>query len=240
MPHEFEDPTELSLPVSADQVWEAVATGPGLTSWFMGATDVDVTAGTVHTTMGGFAMSSHVVAHEPRSHFAFRGDTGPDGRFFAMEFLLEAREPGATVLRVVSSGFLPGDDWEDEYETMRRGGRVYLATLVGYLTHFAGRTAFAVTVSAPPGDQDAGWAAVRADLGVQDAAEGDQVTLHPTGLPTITGVVDVSTSETLGIRTDDALLRFFRGYVAPSVGHHVFTTQDPTPAWRTWLATVCA
>ena len=50
-----------------------------------------------------------------------------------MEFLLEARAGGTTVLRVVSSGFLPADDWEDEYEAMVSGGAMYLHTLSEYL-----------------------------------------------------------------------------------------------------------
>jgi len=245
MPHHFENPDELTFDLSPEAVWDAIATGPGLSSWFMGATEVDVDAGLVRTEMGGWVGESQIVAVEPGKRFAFRGMDGPDGRFFAMEFLLEARSGGSTVLRVVSSGYLPGDDWEDEYEAMVSGGRMYLHTLDEYLTHFAGRPGIAVTPSAAPGgDLDASWARARADLGLDgDLVVGQRVTLTPTGLAPVEGVVDHVADDVIGVRSDDALYRFFRGFFAPCVGHHLFGTSDEaaaTAAWQGWLATVTA
>jgi len=242
MPHHFENPEDLELDVSPEAVWDAIATGPGLSSWFMGATEVEAEAGVVRTTMGGWSQESEIVANEPGKRFAFRGAESPDGRFFAMEFLLEARSGGSTVLRVVSSGFLPADDWEDEYEAMVTGGRLYLHTLVEYLTHFAGRPGIAVTPFTTPGDMDRRWAAMAADLGLPaDVAVGDRVVLTPTGLPPIDGVVDHVAPDAVGVRSEDGLYRFFRGYFASGVGHHLFGTSDEataTTAWSTWLTTV--
>jgi hypothetical protein len=210
----------------------------------MGATEVEAEAGVVRTSMGGWTQESEIVANEPGKRFAFRGAESPDGRFFAMEFLLEARSGGSTVLRVVSSGFLPGDDWEDEYEAMVRGGRLYLHTLVEYLTHFTGRPGVSVTPSAAePGDLDRRWQAVRADLGLTDAQVGQQVTLTPTGLAPIDGVVDHVESDVVGVRSADGLYRFFRGYYASCVGHHLFGDIDEptaTAAWKGWLDAVGA
>ena len=36
MTHPFESEFETALSASPEQVWEAIATGPGLDSWFMG------------------------------------------------------------------------------------------------------------------------------------------------------------------------------------------------------------
>jgi uncharacterized protein YndB with AHSA1/START domain len=239
MSHQFEEPAELHFDLSPETVWEAIATGPGLSSWFMGATDVNPEEGVVRTTMGSYAQESTIGAYEPGHHFSFKGAESSDGRFFAMEFLIEARSSGSTVLRIVSSGFLPDDDWEAEFEAMLAGGRMYRHTLVEYLAHFAGRPGIAVTASAPFGDLDRRWDAMKADLGVSGSeSPGDNVTLTPTGLPAIEGVVDSATWETLGVRSDDALYRFYRGYYAAGVGHHLFATSDgpaSTLDWQGWL-----
>jgi hypothetical protein len=183
-----------------------------------------------------------IEAYEPGCHFAFRGAESPDGRFFAIEFLIEARGSSSTVLRIVSSGFLPGDDWEEEFEAMQAGGAGYRHTLVEYLTHFAGRPGVAVTASASFGELDRRWAAMKLDLGVDGSESlGDDVTLTPTGLHHIEGTVDFAAWDTLGVRTADALYRFFRGYYAAGVGHHLFAASSAsasTAEWQGWMDAV--
>ncbi|WP_448003383.1 SRPBCC family protein [Agromyces bauzanensis] len=244
MSHHFEEAADYEFDLSPDTVWDAIATGPGLSSWFMGATDVDPDAGTVRTTMGSYVQESAIGAYEPGRHFSFRGAESPDGRFFAMEFLIEARASGSTVLRVVSSGFLPDDDWEAEYEAMLTGGRMYRHTLVEYLTHFTGRPGIAIAASARFGELDRRWKAIRTDLGVRgDESLGDTVRLTPTGLPEVVGVVDMADSETLGVRTGDGLYRFYRGYYASGVGHHLFEATDAAAAtqqWQAWLDAIAS
>src|SRR5439155_23351090 len=104
----------------------------------------------------------------PPHHIAYRGD-GPGERFIAIEYLVEGRDQSSTVLRLVASGFLSGDDWEAEYEAMTAGGEMYFHTLVAYLDHFAGRFATPVNVMGPPvADWPAAWAALRTGLGLGD------------------------------------------------------------------------
>ena len=239
MSHKFEEPAELRFNLPPETVWQAIATGPGLSSWFMGATEVDPGGGVVRTTMGSYSQESRIGAYEPGRHFSFAGVESVDGRFFAMEFLIEAGAGGSTVLRIVSSGFLPDDDWEAEFEAMLAGGRMYRHTLVEYLTHFVGKQAIAVTASTPFGDLDRRWEAIAADLGATGTeAPGDRVVLTPTGLPAIEGVVDWATRDTLGVRSTDALYRFYRGYYAAGVGHHLFSSSAgsaSTSLWQDWL-----
>ncbi|MFC7713483.1 SRPBCC family protein [Nonomuraea recticatena] len=52
MSHEFELHHELSVEASPEQVWEAIATGPGIDSWFMGRTQVE--EGVIRTAFGGY------------------------------------------------------------------------------------------------------------------------------------------------------------------------------------------
>ncbi|GAA1262176.1 SRPBCC domain-containing protein [Saccharothrix xinjiangensis] len=234
MGHAFEGANEVELGgVTPEQVWEAIATGPGIDSWFMGGNEVEPGAA-VRQAFGGYEPSHPVTAWEPGKHLAYGGEKGPDGRFVAYEFLIEGRDQGSTVLRMVASGFLPGDDWADEFEAMTAGGEMFWQTLVTYLRHFAGRTARPVTAFGPQvGDWAATWARLGNRLGLDRAPRtGDEVALD--GVP---GVVYFVNAQTAGIRTADAMYRFFRtppsGLVAM---HHVFANDDrDEQAWSAWL-----
>jgi uncharacterized protein YndB with AHSA1/START domain len=242
MGHAWEERDEAVVAASVEEVWAAIATGPGIDSWFMGRSRVDPgPAGSVTTDVGGFAATGTVTAWDPPNHFAYRGD-GPGERFIAFEYLIEGRDQSSTVLRLVASGFLPDDDWEAEFEAMTAGGEMYFGTLVAYLDHFAGRFATPVNVIGPPvADWPAAWAALRAGLGLGGRpAVGDPVRVTVPGVPSLEGLVDFVNSQALGIRTADGLYRFIQGYVGSFVlGHHLFTDPDEnqtSQAWKTWLA----
>jgi uncharacterized protein YndB with AHSA1/START domain len=244
MGHEWKQHDEVEVDATPEQVWEAITTGPGYDSWFMGRTQVEPgEGGLVRTDMGGFAMESTITAWEPLRRFAYRGDETPDGRFIAFEYLIEGREQGSTVLRLVTNGFLPGDDWEAEYDAMVKGGAMYFATLVAYLTHFAGRTATPISAAGPMvPDARQVFDRIPAALGLTaEPAVGDRVRTEPQGLPPIDGVVDFANPDAVGVRTSDALYRFIRGFFGPTVvGHHIFADgvdqKDTEQAWQAWLA----
>jgi uncharacterized protein YndB with AHSA1/START domain len=243
MGHQFEAEQQVEVPATPEQVWAAIATGPGIDSWFMGRNEVRP-GETVRMAFGGYAPEHRVTAWEEGSHLAYGGEAAPDGRFIAHEFLIEGRAGGSTVLRMVTSGFLPGDDWADEYEAMQAGGALFFATLVTYLTHFAGRTATPITAFGPiVPDWGSAWAALHAELGLSaPPAKGDQVRLRADGLPPIDGAVYFTNPQTLGLRTPDAMYRFVQGFQGGMVAmHHLFTEVDQADterAWQHWLQRV--
>lgn len=236
----FENRSEAEVPASPDEAWAAIASGPGIDSWFMGRSEVQPgPAGTVRTVFGEYAPELGVTAWEPARRFAYRSGEAPDGRFIAYEFLIEGRA-GSTVLRTVTSGFLPGDDWAEEFEAMTLGGEMYFRTLVEYLSYFAGRFAAPVTAFGPPGTT---WARDRAllcrALGLpEDPKPGDRATLIPNGTGPIEGVLYFANAHTIGVRTQDALYRFLRGFAKPAIAaHHLFAEDaDPAQAERAWEA----
>src|SRR5256885_13042775 len=140
MAHEFELHEEIALDATPEQVWEAITTGPGVDSWFMGRTEIEQgLGGAVRMSLLGGTQEATVTGWEPGKRFAYQGEPGPDGAFMAFEFLIEGRGQGTTVLRFVHSGML-GDDWEAEYDALSKGDQMYLEKLAGYLRHFRGRT----------------------------------------------------------------------------------------------------
>jgi uncharacterized protein YndB with AHSA1/START domain len=237
MGREFERTDSVEVDATPEEVWTAIATGPGIDSWFMGRNEVDASA--VRQEFGDYRPEHRVTAWEPLRRFAYGTDEAPDGRFVAFEFLIEGREHGSTVLRMATSGFLPGDDWAAEYDAMTKGGELFFATLATYLRHFAGRTAVPVTVFGPVITD---WPRARATL---HAALGLPADPHPGDRARADGLLDgevyFANADTLGIRTPGALYRFLRGFAGPIVaGHHLFTDSDAGAqerAWQTWLTT---
>ncbi|HEY0698784.1 MAG TPA: SRPBCC domain-containing protein [Micromonospora sp.] len=244
--HHFELSKDLELNATPEQVWEAIATGPGIDSWFMGRSEVEPReGGRTSLSLAGPVEEATVTAWEPGKRFASRTEPGPDGTFMAFEYLIEGRDQGSTVLRLVQSGVL-GDNWETEYEAMQVGWNMYLETLAAYLTHFAGRTGAPVTAFRPGvGGEEKVWAAVTDALGISGpVAEGQPARFTVDGLPPVEGVVDLAALPTyLGVRTTDGLYRFLysgseRGD-ALVLGHHIFAVdQDPArveQGWQNWL-----
>ncbi len=251
MTHEFEVRDQIEIDATPDRVWEAISTGPGIDSWLMGRNELDQhEGGRGRMDMGGFVIESTITAWDPPNHLAYRGDPAPDGSFHAFEYLVEGRDGGSTVVRFVHSGFL-GEDWEAEYDGLRKGDPMYLRKLGAYVKYFFRRpvTPVAAYVGETPG-RAASWQKVHAALGLTGPVELDQhVHLTPAGLPALDGVVDYLSDDFFGVRTEDGLYRFIYGYNGAFVlGHHLFAERggqpidekDAAAAWQAWLATVFA
>jgi uncharacterized protein YndB with AHSA1/START domain len=245
MGHDFETRNEITVDATPEQVWEAIATGPGIDSWFMGRTTVEPRlGGRSHFEIGGEpAGTSTITAWEPPRHFAFSGDPAPDGTFHAFEYLVEGREGGSTVVRWVHSGFLGQDDWETEYNALRKGDPMYLGTLAAYLTHYRGRFATPISAWAPPhADEAAAWSGLVRALGLNEKpGPGHEVSLQLPDGTRYTGVVDsLLFPSFILVRTPDALLKFVGGLGNLGVGHHIFAPVPDeaatTAQWQSWLA----
>ncbi|GAA0807278.1 SRPBCC family protein [Spirilliplanes yamanashiensis] len=243
MGKDFQVAREAAVDATPEQVWDAIATGAGIDSWFMGNTRVDAER-TITTAFGGYRAAHPVLAWEPGERLAYEDRDPASGRFVAYEFLIAGRSGGGAVLRTVTSGFLPGDDWADEYEAMGYGLALFFDTLVAYLTHFTGRAARPVTAFGPAvTDWPATWAALHDRLGLTaPVAAGDRAHLTGPGGASTDAVVYHADPHTLGLRTAGALLRFLRGADGRLVAaHHLFdptdhadTTADAA-AWQAWL-----
>ena len=174
VPHRFD--LELEVPGTTDQVWHAIATAAGISAWMM-PTELDARlGGAVTFHMGPDAESrGHVTAFEPSRRIAYEEDWAtlvghPDADVTPLvtEFVVEARSGGTCVVRVVTSAFGTGAEWEHEFwEEMETGWAPMLDNLRLYLAHFTGQQAtamFAATgFEATP---EAAIAAVRRSLGV--------------------------------------------------------------------------
>src|ERR671925_89262 len=247
MAHPFELTHEIEGPASPEEVWEAIATGPGVDAWFMGVNEIEPgEGGRTRMKFHGSTEETTITAWEPPTHLASRTPEGPDGALHAFEYIVEGRDKGSTVVRWVHSGFL-GENWEKEYEGLSEGDPMYFDKLRVYLTYFRGRRATPVQVFGPlVPDRDKAWELLHRGLGLSATPSlGDEVRLTPEGLPVLKGVVDWLSRDFLGVRTDDGIYRFmhiaaFGGITG--VGHHVFDDaldqKEAEEAWGVWLEKV--
>ena len=239
MTHPFEVTNEFTVNATPDEVWEAITTGPAVDSWLMGRTEVDSAAKTTTFDMFGQVSTSNITVWEPGHRYATQEDKRPDGTFAAFEWLIESRDGGGTVVRVVHSGLL-GDDWEAEYNGLSVGDHAYMTKLVVYLEHFAPRAAKNSLFMPGPITQDS-WAAMTTAVGASaDAAAGQPARLSGPGIEPVDGTVEfVVPPSFVGMRTADAMYMLIHGYndMVFATAHY-FDDRDPsteTEAWQNWL-----
>ena len=103
MTHPFEVRNEFTVDATPDEVWAAITSGPAVDSWLMGRTEVDSASKTTTFDMFGQVSTGRITAWEPGHRYATQEDKNPDGTFAAFEWLIESRDGGGAVVRVVHS-----------------------------------------------------------------------------------------------------------------------------------------
>jgi uncharacterized protein YndB with AHSA1/START domain len=243
---------ELEVPRSPEQVWRAIATAEGITAWML-PTELDARLGGALTVHMGPELSSHgrVTAFEPERRLAYEedwatlcGHAGADVTPLLTEFVVAARSGGTCVVRVVTSAFGTGADWEHEFwDDIDGTWRPMLDNLRLYLTHFPDQHATSLSAAAtfPATPPEAAMAAVRRDLSVD--AVGDPVRARG-----VTGRLERTIDCHLLVRlerpvpgllslfafgTDEESTVDLRGYLFSDAAPGYVEREQP--AWQAWL-----
>ena len=155
----------FEVPATPEQVWEAIATANGISAWMVPTQLDPQIGGQVSFDLGGFTSIGVVTDYAPNRRFAYQepwpiadqadgipvemvewlntlGVTMSQVQHdlatitpIATEFLIEAASGGSCVVRVVSSSFGNGANWENEFFTeMVSGWGELLDNLVATLT----------------------------------------------------------------------------------------------------------
>jgi uncharacterized protein YndB with AHSA1/START domain len=244
MTHPFEVREEFNVDATPDEVWAAITSGPAVDSWLMGHSEFDIATKTTTFNMFGEVSTSNITVWEPGHRYASREDPKADGTFTAFEWLIESRDGGGALVRVVHSGLL-GDDWEAEYNGLSVGDHAYMRKLAVYLEHFAPRTAKNSLFMPGPVTKDS-WAAMTAAVGASaDAAEGQPARLSVPGIEPVDGAVEfVVPPSFVGMRTDDAMYMLIHGYndMVFATAHYFDDRETSTEAkaWQNWLEGLAA
>ena len=148
-------------------------------------------------------IPGRVAAWEPPHRVVF--DDGEDAPGLAFEWLVEARDRGNCVVRLVNSGFVEGTPWDDQYDGMKDGWGLFLLNLQLHLAHFAGRTAAAMLPMAMwPMPPDRAWTTLSSALGLPAApGPGQRVVATAADAPPLAGTVAQTGAGRLALVLDD-------------------------------------
>ena len=148
MPHEFELRKEITLDATPSRSGRRSPPDPESTAGSWAATRSSPARGRSSMTIGGQTEEGVVTAWDPPRALRLPR-WQPDGsQWMAFEWLIEGRDDGTCVLRLVQSGVL-GDDWETEYDALGKGWDMCLHQLAQYLGHFRGRPVAPVLAMQP-------------------------------------------------------------------------------------------
>jgi uncharacterized protein YndB with AHSA1/START domain len=244
---------EVEVPGTPEQVWQAIATGNGFTSWFCPTTVEEREGGRVRFLMGpGMETGGQVTVWDPPRRFVTE-DRGwmPGMPGIATEILVEAKSGGVCRVRLVNSLFTSSADWDDQLEGMEKGWPLFLATLRIYLTHFPGALCTAAqlaTVSTL--DEERTWSTLTDGLGLTGTTPGARHTTRGLDAPLLAGVVERVSEHKLLLRTEEptpGLVAIAADDCGPQgmlvwIGLHFYGDAAPAviareePKWQAWLA----
>ena len=242
----------VEVPGTPEQVWAAIATAKGMSAWFLPTEMEEREGGSLHFSMGPeMGSDGEVTAWDPPRRIVYQEDWAalmgqdPDALSpLTSEFLVEAQSGGTCVVRVTSSGFGTGADWESEFwEDMGINWMPFFDNLRLYLSHFPGQEATQLEVTASHADKaDAVWSAMRSSLGLGDT--GTTVEVRDTSgviervderqaLVRLTAPVPGMLSVFTFAEGDDQTVAGVRAYLfSPDATDYV---RREEPAWQSWL-----
>src|SRR5262245_19786127 len=179
---------EVEVTGTPEEVWKAIASGPGITSWFVPTTLEEKLGGTTKSSFGpGMDSVARITVWEPPRRFVAEAEEGPGT--VATEWTVEAKTGGTCRVRVVHSWFASTDDWDHQFEGHSYGWRSFFEILRLYLAHFRGQPCTPIQLMAMSTDEKA-WDSLIRPLGLAEARVGARVAT-PDGAPVLSGIVEM-------------------------------------------------
>jgi uncharacterized protein YndB with AHSA1/START domain len=252
---------QLLVPGTPEQVWHAVATGPGYAAWFVRGDIEPKVGGAFRLDFGEGVVSTGEVTewNPPRSIGYVERDWQPGAPPVATEITIMGRTGNQCVVRMVHTLFTTSDEWDDQVEGFENGWPGFFAILRVYLEHFAGETATSfIAITPAEGDTLTTWRLLVDAIGLAGANVGERRTTggpepwsgiveqvqqntrqrwavlridHPSPGAALVGVSDAGMS---GRTTSVSMCRYFYG------GDSTTNTVKVEAAWREWLANTFA
>jgi uncharacterized protein YndB with AHSA1/START domain len=241
---------EVEVPGSPEEVWRAIATGPGISAWFTPTEVEERAGGAVTFHMGAESSIGVVTAWEPRARFAVEEPSWtPGAPPLVTELRIEARGGGTCLVRLASGLFAETDDWDDHLGSMETGWSGTLRVLRAYLARFRGESATMFHVPggfAAEGRQERALSELTAALGIAGVAPGER--FASSGGPLLSGTLEEAGARESVLVLDEpapglALIGAYDcgGVVMPFVTLYLYgergrvAAKESEAAWRAWM-----
>jgi uncharacterized protein YndB with AHSA1/START domain len=246
---------EIEVPGTPEDVWNAIATGPGISSWFVPTQVEEREGGTVNACFGpGMDSVSKITEWQPPHHYVAesRDDMGPDDPTVATEWIVEAKSGGTCIVRVVHRWFTSRDDWDAQFEGHEHGWREFFQILRLYVRDFPGQTGHCVQlVASSAASKTDAWSAFTGPLGLA-GAQPEQRVSSPAGRPSLAGRVErvgpPEHAELLLLRLDQPAPGIASVFAMPMGGRvlilmrmYLFGAEGEAaaarvePEWQSWI-----
>jgi uncharacterized protein YndB with AHSA1/START domain len=249
--------SEVVVPGTDAEVWQAIATGPGVSSWFVPAVfeEKDGKPAAMQLTFGpGMAPRSAITAWDPPRMYAAQGDGWGGSPPMTITWHVDPRADGTCRLRVVNSLVASDETWDALLIASAQTWPGFFRILQQYMTHFRGQPAALVQCVAPvSGSEAEAWDAFTTALGLHAVRVGEKWTA-PADAPAAGGLLEHLTRDPY-----DALLRCdqpgpgllalgafsFGGQSMVALNFYRYGDQAATdvaaqqPLWQAWIAAQC-
>lgn len=178
---------EAEVPGSPEEVWRAIATGKGISSWFVPSTVEEREGGSAVSSFGpGMDSVAKITKWNPPHDFSMETQEEP-GKV-ATEWTVETRAGGTCIVRVVHRWFARTDDWDQQFEGHTYGWAAFFRILKLYLAHFSGQACSAIQLSAfSKGTGPETWRMIMSGLAMDERAR--RIASKP-GTPELSGAVE--------------------------------------------------
>ena len=244
---------EVEAEGSAEEVWRAIATGPGISSWFVPA-EIDSDAVGQPTRMVcnfGPGMDSVATVTEwnaPRSFAVESRDFVVGGPPVATVWSVEEGAGGTCVVRVEHSLFTDGDEYDGSLVGVEAGWPAFFRILQIYMADFRGQPCALLDLPGVASRESPAWDTLAAGLGIA-AAKSGQSRSAPADAPQFAGLVDRVPDEaeviirldepTSGVAhlfampADDLFIMSVRLYLYGEDAAEVVARDKP--GWKAWM-----
>ena len=246
----------VELDVTPEQCWQAIATGAGISSWFL-PTDVDERVGgeiRFHFAPGESSGGS-VTAWEPPALFSYveKGGWMPGAPDLATDCTIEPLPGGGCRLRIAHSMQADGAQWDDTFKGFAVGWASAFRVLRRYVREHPGERAASFRIGGgSKASRVETWRMLRAALALDNAGTNGRYTSAGAGAPLLAGTLEAATPDGIA---EEAFV-----YVdTPARGYAVFTVHGwgggtqvtlsvflfgadaaavaarDEPAWKAWI-----
>jgi uncharacterized protein YndB with AHSA1/START domain len=189
----------VEVPGTPEEVWAAIATGPGISCWFTPTKLEERVGGRLTFELGpGMESSGEITTWEPPRLLTYEERDWMEGAPpLATEVHIEAKDGGVCVMRMVHSLFASGEDWDEQLESMENGWPPFFVILREYMTHYRNLACTSVRLMAKSSEPEPQtWERLKTAFGL-DALVVDQPfqSLPSAGVSLGGGVMQLGTAQ---------------------------------------------